>query len=540
MGKTLRAKTNKQPNNIKQETVSMANLEVVSAEDFQLRLDGMSMSSCLDCLKERAKSTTDQSRGRKRRRSTQIRLNSPIVVRLQDTIKVSVKSKLRTSPKSSDQESEELELSSDESSPVQPSRSVRQPKSLLASSGRYRFHGSQKATNLSAKWPASLASFSNDKNFNAFLSAIERVHQKDRGAMLCLENLEEYVRLTNDKSTALFLNNSVNCRGSATDKEQSRLNLCRSLELIAGDNVDLICNDLSNKNSVVDSDEISEDSERSEQSSEISSSEESITESDLSSGSESVVEELCQDELDRLTDYTTGFPLTRYECPPHDCPECLAYIAYAQYANGDYYKVDSIERDDIATDSEYGDDLSENQTQSEPSCKVTVTGEGKVTVSIANLFARSKQSSKTFSCPNSVCVDLTDTDVSLSIQYHPEAAVGEHTHQQVCGDWGVCWYPVWATMGMAVPWPMPYYMMLMPVHWLPYTFPYPSIYSNPKPICVPRNLRCLNSQRLCMVPAHEIKNCKQHLFLLFIKMNCVHIFKSGSKTLFLFLQNLET
>ena len=500
----------------KQENISMASLEVVNEENFQLRLEGM---SCIDCIKERAKSQgKDPVRGRKRRKTTRVRLNSPIVVRLQDTIKVSVKNKWRSSPKSSDLESEDI--SSDDGSGSRNASQVRKSFQMLKGMAAEMKRSadcrssspckaaSSKPSNLStAKWPSSLASIRDDKNFNAFLSAIERVHQKEPHSSLPLQNLEEYMRLANDKSVSLFLNNSVNCQGSISDKEQSRAGggLRHILELLPGsENIDLICNDLRGTKS-----SSSDDQGQSEQSSEVSSSESEsvVEESELSSGGESLFEELCSEELDHLTQYTSGQPFTRYDCAPYECPECIAYFAYAQYANA------NLQYDETSAHGEHPSDTkfpSEDQSESDPPCEVTITGKGKVTVSVANVFSKTK-SKQRVSFPNAVYLDLTDTDISLSIQYHPETpAPREPQLHQLTGDWGFTWHPTWphtTTAGWVPPYFMPYYMMVA-VPWMPYLYSFPWIYTNPKPICVPRNLRCLNSQRLCMVPAQEIKNCK--------------------------------
>lgn len=512
----------------------MAHIEKAKLERQHPKVDGS--STCADCIKERAKSV--EPCRRKRKKVTRARLNSPIIVRLQDTIKVSVKNKWKASPKSSEPESEEF--SSDDSGSSTQSYKSRHPG---PAPGRRTQTGQRTAHNkpsnlVSAKWPASLASMKDD-HFNAFLSAIERVHQKEKGTPLPWQNLEEYVRLaSSDKPASVFLNNSVNCQGSLGDKEQSRASLRHSLQLASGsENIDLICNDLSSKSSGVESDEPSEDLERSEQSSVISSSEESLPESDLScsASTESLVEELCSEELTNLTEYTTGLPLTRYDCSLYDCPECLAYFAYAPYASSNFYHVDRHDSNEAFTTgaTRFAEDQSYVDAVHEAPCEVTVTGKGKVTVSVANLFSRSKRPKKKTFYWNSVYLDLTDTDISLSIQYHPEtnSPVAESHHSaQVSGDWSYSWHPAWAQQGgWMMSCYMPYYMM--PIFWMPYMNPYPWILTSPKPICVPRNLRCLNSQRLCMVPAHEIKSCKHPfplsffilIYIITSKVNGAHV-----------------
>ncbi len=468
----------------------MANLEVISAENFQRRLEGIH-SSCLDCLRQRAREAhSDSHQTHKRRKTSRIRLNSPIVVRLQDTIKVSVKNRLKRSPKSSDVDSDQ---SSDDGFPC---------KKETVSLNNIIHNKSWK-------------SLRGDKNFNAFLSAIERVHLKDHGSLSAnLENLEEFVRSTKEKHRiGGFLNNSINNLGSISDKDQAAIR--RSLEFLEKDNVDLICNDLSSKSSAIDSEECGEDSEQSENSSIISSTEESQSESDISSDSQG--EDLSTEELERLTEFTTGYPLTRYDCPPHECPECLtAYYAYTSSyypecpSHADYSSNDS---DDTASDIS---ELEDRRSRTEAKYAVRVLQKGKVEVSVGALHHHSKRqkqqhqqqhhrynnrrpSRPNYEHLNSVYVDLSDTDVAFSVQYHQlsENSDGSAVGAMSLPDWFMYPYGIMGYMPVS----LPYY--LMPIYYLPYP-----LLTMPKPICVPRNTRCLSSSKLCMVPAHEVKSCK--------------------------------
>lgn len=499
-----------------------ANLEVISAENFQRRLEGM--SSCADCMKQRGQEPSgnghhnDGHHSRKRRRGSQQRLNSPIVVRLQDTIKVSIKGRGRQSQRP-DQDSDHSTSSTEDA--------------LLASKKEVV------SLNNICQMSRSLQSLRDDKNFNAFLSAIERVHFKEHDSLSA--NLEEFVRTAKDDKTLSsqvnFLNNAVLYHSSITDKEQAVLR--RSLEFLDKDNVELICNDLSSKNSVADSEASGEDSE----SSSIISSTDSPSDSDVSS--ESLPDELSGEELERLTEYTTGPPLTRYDCPPQECPECLA--AYYAYTSSYWYGNDY----GLTTSSD--SDVSE---EDDPKFTVRVIGEGKVEVSVGSLNRhhrrrhqqrrwhqqqkqRSRQQPTYMRAPpppalmNSVYVDLTELDVSLSVEYHQETRDNEphhrHRHHQqqmpqqphhhhhyhaplYPWEWlGSPWGFHWGSMM----WPLPYF--LLPVYYIPYP-----LVTMPKPLCVPRNTKCLSSQRLCMVPAQEIKNCK-HFILLCGLLCCMYI-----------------
>ena len=107
-----------------------------------------------------------------------------------------------------------------------------------------------------------------NKNFNAFLSAIERVHQKDpRSTSTRLENLVEFAREKKDK---LHLNNSalvdycnqVNMNAHAQHRARADSPLRHYVEgtplirhkshlrLLHDKNVELICNNLSRKSSL--------------------------------------------------------------------------------------------------------------------------------------------------------------------------------------------------------------------------------------------------------------------------------------------------
>lgn len=66
-------------------------------------------------------------------------------------------------------------------------------------------------------------------------------------------------------------------------------------------------------------------------------------------------------------------------------------------------------------------------------------------------------------------------------------------------------YNFYSTMVGFFPYAMPPYYMAPPPP--PYYYMCPLMMSIPRPLCVPRDLQCLNSQRLCLIPASEIKQC---------------------------------
>ena len=453
------------PPHTKTETVSMATLEVVSAENFQRRLEGISgiASPCVDCQRERARDlprpTMEQGFTARRRKGSRMRLNSPIVVPLQDTLKaarVSAKCGTKLRNKSVDIDSD---MSSDDGLP--PSQE----------------------SNIKTQQLQALKCLRDGKNFNAFLSAIERVHQKDHGS-LTSANLQQYLRCFKDSGQMALLNNALQAHMGSTRS--------RSLDK---HKVALICNDLQSKDMSAESEDTSEESERS---SIASSSEEFPSDSDLSSSTDSTADELSPVEVRSLAHYTTGYSVTKYHCSPQDCPECLASAYASNHATSC-----------PATDSESDSSCEgcEAEQNAGPSFEVTVTGQGKVEVSVGALHSprqrRRRQQNRSYS--NSVYVDLTHSDISLSIQYHQGVSAAHSRHQAALTATPQDWYTAYPYGGILgyVPMPYPYYMM--PLY---YTLPPLSM---PKPLCVPRSTACLASQRLCMVPASQVKQCEYRM-----------------------------
>ena len=226
----------------KQEVISMANLEIVSEENFQRRLEGMTSTAgaCVHCIKERSRGNCNQTpsrennqdtggKSRKRRRANKAkssriipRASSPIVVHLEDSIKVCGKNSkshrdVRKSPltieSNSDTTSAESRPSS--TSSVTSTDGTTDTSTINNKNQRNQVKGayggslpSNKETVVSLNntqyysgktggfnhhhhhhhnHQGSSSSFHHhhrnchhlSKNFNAFLSAIERVHQKD-------------------------------------------------------------------------------------------------------------------------------------------------------------------------------------------------------------------------------------------------------------------------------------------------------------------------------------------------------------------------
>ena len=342
----------------KQEVISMANLEVVSEENFQRRLEGMTstVGACAHCIKERSKVDNSQppsrennqdtgGKSRKRRRSNNKakssriipRASSPIVVHLEDSIKVCSKNKkssgdIGKSPltleNNNDATSTESRPSS--TSSVSNTEEAGDNNTKYNKNHRNRSKGGHGGSLHSNK--ETVVSLNNtqyysgktggpnhhhshhhhyhhnrhqgssfhyhhrnchhlSKNFNAFLSAIERVHQKDpKSTSTKLENLVEYAR-EKTKKDKFYLNNAMvdYCQnGNFPSALAARFRRRSHLHLLNDKNVELICNNLSRKNSLTESEEdvsscISSSSLASSSSSVNSSSEDN--ESEVSSNS---------------------------------------------------------------------------------------------------------------------------------------------------------------------------------------------------------------------------------------------------------------
>lgn len=417
-------------------------LEVMSEERFQQCLAAMASKKaappCLQCLRERARHHGNKTTpagpapAEKRRHHRKAgRAKRPIVVRLKDSIKVSVLSEWDLSTSSSSSSSSEE--SSGRSTPANP-------PPVVVNVGRQ----------LKKKPHPS-------KNFNAFLSAIEKVHMKD---------LREDRRLLSstlsDKATPL-LNNAL-----------SHESFSKARSLGSLDGIDLICNDLhsdlspppsSSCPSSTDSGEQSDDTDSVRSCSPSSSGESSV------SGEERPARPLRRRELERLRAFTEGCPFVRYDCPPHQCSECLA--TYSRY-----YK-----------DALPADQLSDCSSSKECPAPVTVVGPGRVQVSVARVLHQSSSSGKRInsssahgpssisssggsseqrrdssgsdcSCSSdSVVLDLSDTPMVYTVHYEePGSPAAHHHHQQQHPD-AFFYHFYWAMFGYAMYPPMrPFYL----------------------------------------------------------------------------------
>lgn len=316
---------------VKRQVVSAsANLEVVSEENFARRLQGM--SACLNCQKERSvgaggggggggsggsahgprPSHKLGGRGGKQGRRKQAKSNTPIVIHLKDTLRSVLQQRQRSFDTDSDVSARSTdddvtqEVFGDVSSIPEfvPQQAPRVPPSR--SHPHHQLSLSRQRREKSKK------------NLTALISVIEKAHRKDPSSSGLVESNLSQNSICSKLSH--LLNNAVSLHdiglGSQPHPPQRNIGEC--------DNVDVICNDLyetekkSTAETLEDSDSVLSDK------SSITSSSDALSDSDSLVVEESAGVEFTPEELQRLAEYTTGFPLYRYDCAPSECPECLS------------------------------------------------------------------------------------------------------------------------------------------------------------------------------------------------------------------------
>jgi len=212
------------------------------------------------------------------------------------------------------------------------------------------------------------------KNFNAFLSAVEKVHTKDGKYALCSQNINQSA----SQSDREQLNNSVDHPQTAeTQFELSRL-------LSFRDNVEVIHNDL--RSVVPDASPASDD--QSDKSEDSCSSQLSTTESDTEPADENSTNRKKADCC---------------EVSPQHCPQCLAaYYAYTHYyaLGSKYFKIEVIEDSDTDAGS-YS-----QRVQTEPNSPTWVNSTSPTETLLQHRHI------------DVVSLDLTGSDVTFTIEQH--------------------------------------------------------------------------------------------------------------------------
>ncbi|KAL3876081.1 hypothetical protein ACJMK2_033962 [Sinanodonta woodiana] len=384
---------------------------------------------CRQCQAERKKTPKPRQKAHRR---PQVRANTPIIISLRDTLKAALRQKLlqaEHSQREKDSDSkDDLDMDTDCSSERGDKIEVRKVKK-------------RKDT----------------KNFHALLNVMEKAHQKKSVGM---ENNLSREERSNDKLVAEFVLNNA----SMSTKHNSK-DCCKKRSINECSNVDLICNDLNSNESGWDDIE-------SEISSTASSSEiHSDTDSTSNAHSDTPTQEFTTEELQRLEEFTTGYPLIRYDCPPSECPQCQwlnaqyyndvfnvssTHSQNTQYSNDHHSKVNSsahmpktssseIDTDDVETsayESDSGEGLDESsnpiptdsgdhglkvKTEEENSAPFPGVIQQSFRSSGRNRFQKQlldidiagrPNRSNSNHLRNSVYIDLTDTDVTFTVYYH--------------------------------------------------------------------------------------------------------------------------
>jgi len=323
-------------------------LEVVSLERFQQQLEAMSsMSSSNDCTHAdrhavRGDSSTWQHSSQRMVRNSRGKRNAPIVVCLRESIRAFGRgSKSRTV-----------------SATTRRTLSESNASDVVVKLAPFDTPHGKKAT----------------KNFNAFLSAVEKVHTKEGKYALCSQNINQ----STSHSDREQLNNSVDYQQSTeTQYDLSRL-------LSFRDNVEVIHNDL--RSVVPDASTASDD--QSDKSEDSCSSRLSTTESDT-------------DPVDESSDRKNGGESC--EVSPQHCPQCLAaYYAYTHYyaLGSKYFKIEVV--DDGETNST---DYSQ-RVHTEPNSPTWMNSTSPTETLLEHRHI------------DVVSLDLTGSDVTFTIEQH--------------------------------------------------------------------------------------------------------------------------
>lgn len=325
---------------VKRQVVSVCGpgVEVVSEEKFARRLQGM--SGCVGCHKERSGANTrgltrggkapprsyrnnnnnnnnagsgshNKNIGKQGRRGKQgkrvpSKANTPIVIHIKDTLRSALPHKERSLDTDSDVSVRSIDedLFGDVSSIPEFKPQYMNPVSdsppltpiPLAVSSRTR-RQSEKSK----------------KNLTALISVIEKAHHKES----CHIESNLVDASSGDSKLCRLLNNEVCAQEKSFSQQRS---------IVDCENVDVICNDLYKHGKggpVEDTDSVSDRSS-------VSSSSEAVSDPDALFVEEGAGFEFSPEELQRLADYTTGYPIYRYDCSPSECPQCLSMWYYHQ------------------------------------------------------------------------------------------------------------------------------------------------------------------------------------------------------------------
>ncbi|XP_070187828.1 uncharacterized protein [Littorina saxatilis] len=350
---------------VKREVVSAsANLEVISEENFARRLQGM--SACINCQKERYYGNTHsrnagprhqhnnnhhnsnssnhnnnnnnsnkQGRRSKQGRRKQAKANTPIVIHLKDTLRSALQQRQRSfdtdsdvSVRSTDDDLGQDTFGDVSSIPEFIPQYLHQPQA---------YPHPHHHTGLAQPAVSSLSQRreKSKKNLTALISVIEKAHHKDS----CHIESNLVGQNSNRSKFSHLLNNAV----AFVEKGQAQ----QHRSIVECDNVDVICNDL-HKNEKGGGEVTVEDTDSNSDKSSVASSSEVFSDSDSQMVEETAGFEFTSEELQRLAEYTTGYPIYRYDCAPSDCPECLS-----SWYSHQIYQYEGCTMDTAATHQSY-------------------------------------------------------------------------------------------------------------------------------------------------------------------------------------------
>ncbi|KAL8584962.1 hypothetical protein ACOMHN_043598 [Nucella lapillus] len=331
---------------VKRQVVSVGRgpgVEVVSEEKFARRLQGMSGSGgCVDCHRERSgQPTSAKGQGRSKAARASHRSNNnnksgssspskksgkpgrggkqggkriagkPIVVHIKDTLRSALQHRGSVGDTDSDTvsvRSIDEDLFGDVSSipEFKPQRYIQYPASdsppppplppLTQPSAVSRMVRGEKSK----------------KNLTALISVMEKAHHKERCHVESNLAGPSYA----DSKLCRLLNNQLCGRGNAFSQQRS---------IADCENVEVICNDLykhGKGGGGEDADSVCDDN------SSVSSSSEAASDPECILVEESSGFEFSSEELQRLAQYTTGYPIYRYDCSPDECPQCMSMWYY--------------------------------------------------------------------------------------------------------------------------------------------------------------------------------------------------------------------
>lgn len=460
---------------VKREVVSVMNAVSFDLKQFYPSYNS-NVSSCKRCLKERSKGN-NRWKQKSKRKDRCSKANTPIVIPLKDTLKAALNRKqrslaetilLRAKKDSTDTDSKSSE--SDAQDEIVSPKEIKTKKDV--------------------------------KNLSALISVLEKSHQKQ--TFSAPSNLVKNSKKSYSKFVANYVLNNSYMSPDNGDKPRS---------IVECDNVDLICNDLNSS----EKSSITEESE-SDNGSVISSSE-IQSDSDASSTQlETTESEFTKEELEQLARYTTGCPLIRYDCPPADCPQCQSDLANLQYycstldnqeavtkPQTTEVRISEAEDEMNETEDETRQEFLENVTNSALSRKRNPPNEStnadKSVQAKKQLLdidiAKIKSKAGTYHYPDSVFIDLTDTDVTFTVFYNHDYPY--HTNDSYYAT-SQSTYPLLSSTTMSS------YLAMSPYWYWPYLYPpYLStpLYMPADTSSIPRHL---------MIPPEELRSCKYRLY----------------------------